>query len=251
VSNIGLYIFLAILALASVGVYGLLPGGASRSRRAAAFAGAAGLGGMFAVGVRGLGGPGAIDIFFALFGAIALAAAARVVTHQRPVYCAIYFLLVVMAVAALLVIAAAEFLAAALVVIYAGAILVTYVFVIMLAQPSGDAEYDARAREPLATIAVAYLLAACVSVLAFEPLPKAALPGKAPASPTPTAMSDNVAELGRTLLTRYVVAIEVAGVLLLVAMIGAVWVARRHVPGPPDRPPARPPGQIGREVRPF
>lgn len=250
-SNIGLYIFLAILALASAGVYGLLPGGTGRSRRAAALAGAAGLGGLIAAAVRGLGGSGAVDIFFALFGAIALVAAARVVTHQRPVYCALYFLLVVMAVAALLVIAAAEFLAAALVVIYAGAILVTYVFVIMLAQPSGDAEYDARAREPLATIAVAYLLAACVSVLAFEPLPRAATADQATASPAPPPRNDNVAELGRTLLTRYVVAIEVAGALLLVAMIGAVWVARRHVPAPPDRPPARRPGQIGREVRPF
>ena len=59
--------------------------------------------------------------------------AIRVVTHPKPVYSALYFVLTVFASAGLFVLLWAEFMAAALVLIYAGAILVTYVFVIMLA----------------------------------------------------------------------------------------------------------------------
>ena len=54
--------------------------------------------------------------------------------HPRPVYSAVYFVLVVLATTGLCVLAAAEFLAAALVIVYGGAIMVTYIFVIMLAQ---------------------------------------------------------------------------------------------------------------------
>src|SRR6185503_7620582 len=99
-------------------------------------------------------------IYFWIFSAIALLGALRVVTHPRPVYAALYFVLTVFATAGLFILLWAEFMAAALVLIYAGAILVTYVFVIMLAaQPAEDgapvsgsaraalAEYDAVSRE--------------------------------------------------------------------------------------------------------
>ena len=74
-----------------------------------------------------------INLYFWIFSAIALIGAARVVTHPRPVYSALYFVLTVFATAGLFVLMWAEFMAAALVLIYAGAILITYVFVIMLA----------------------------------------------------------------------------------------------------------------------
>ncbi|MGB9624100.1 MAG: NADH-quinone oxidoreductase subunit J, partial [Phycisphaerae bacterium] len=59
----------------------------------------------------------------------------------------------------------AEFLAAALVIIYVGAILVTYVFVIMLAQQSGTAACDSTARDPGFAVVVGFLLVACVGSL--------------------------------------------------------------------------------------
>src|SRR5438477_11662212 len=80
--------------------------------------------GKFAVG---------IGVYFWIFSAIALLGAVRVITHTRPVYSALYFVLTVFASAGLFLLLKAEFMAAALVVIYAGAILITYVFVIMLA----------------------------------------------------------------------------------------------------------------------
>jgi len=81
------------------------------------------------------GGAG-LSIYFWVFSAIGLLGALRVVTHTRPVYSALYFVLTVFATAGLFILLWAEFMAAALVLIYAGAILVTYVFVIMLATSS-------------------------------------------------------------------------------------------------------------------
>ena len=110
---------------------------------------------------------------FYIFSAIALGSAIRVISHPRPVYAALYFVLTVLATCGLYLILSAEFMAFALVIVYAGAILITYLFVIMLATeaPSAEAidvlaEYDRRAREPLAaTIAGFVLLAALSSLL--------------------------------------------------------------------------------------
>ena len=89
---------------------------------------------------------GGLGVYFWAFAAVALIGAVRVVTHPRPVYSALYFVLTVFASAGLFILLWAEFMAAALVLIYAGAILVTYVFVIMLAASAatpGDVETGA------------------------------------------------------------------------------------------------------------
>jgi NADH-quinone oxidoreductase subunit J len=111
---------------------------------------------------------------FYLFSFLALASALRVITHPRPVYAALYFVLTVLASCGLYVILSAEFMAFALVIVYAGAILITYLFVIMLATeaPSSEElealnEYDRVAREPLAaTVAGFLLLAALTTIMA-------------------------------------------------------------------------------------
>ena len=63
--------------------------------------------------------------------------------------------------------------------------------------------------------------------------------------------TDNTSQVGRTMLTQYVVSLEIAGVLLLVAMVGAIAVSKKRVPTDEHAPPPRPPGEIGREVAPF
>ena len=107
------------------------------------------------------------NINFYLFGGIAVLAGLRVVTHQRPVYSALFFILTVLSSAAMYVMLGAEFLAFALVIIYAGAILITYLFVIMLATQAPSEEevealspYDAEARDPLMATAMGFLLLA-------------------------------------------------------------------------------------------
>jgi NADH-quinone oxidoreductase subunit J len=111
---------------------------------------------------------------FYIFSFIAVASALRVITHPRPMYAALYFVLTVLASCGLYVILSAEFMAFALVIVYAGAILITYLFVIMLATeaPSSEDlealnEYDRVAREPLAaTVAGFVLLASLTTIMA-------------------------------------------------------------------------------------
>ncbi len=119
--------------------------------------------------------PGQIpNLHFYLFSGLALFGAIKVISHPRPVYSALFFILTILASCGLYLILSAEFMAFALIIVYAGAILITYLFVIMLATeaPSNDAvdalaEYDRFSREPVtATLAGFALLAALTTVLA-------------------------------------------------------------------------------------
>ena len=138
------------------------------------------------VGARS--GEGLPNIFFYIFALIGLGSALRVITHQRPVYAALYFVLTVVASAGMFLLLAAEFMTFALVIIYAGAILITYLFVIMLATeaPTEGAiealnDYDAQSRDPIASTVVGFaLLGALSGMLAYGvpglPAPKPARP---------------------------------------------------------------------------
>ena len=176
-------------------------------------------------------------VYFWLFSAVALASAVRVVTHPRPVYSALYFVLTVFASAGLFVLLQAEFMAAALVLIYAGAILVTYVFVIMLASqatgsaPSdgplaGVAGYDVHSREPAVAAAVGF---ATMAVLLFVVLTRAPAGPGVGAGGMPTANGGPTEALGTFLFRSQLIQLEVAGVILLVSMVGAIVISRRHV----------------------
>jgi NADH-quinone oxidoreductase subunit J len=109
---------------------------------------------------------------FYLFSLIALAGALRVISHPRPVYSALYFILTILSSAGLYVLLAAEFMAFALIIVYAGAILITYLFVIMLATetPTADevealAEYDRYSREPAVATAIGFVLVAVLTTM--------------------------------------------------------------------------------------
>jgi NADH-quinone oxidoreductase subunit J len=117
-----------------------------------------------------------MGVYFWIFSAIALVGALRVITHPKPVYAASVFVLTVFASRGLFVLLWAEFMAVALVLIYAGAILVTYVFVIMLAAEAtptsgpmaGLAEHDAISREPLIACAVGFAMMGVLLFVIFE-----------------------------------------------------------------------------------
>jgi len=112
---------------------------------------------------------------FYVFAAIALLASVRMITHRRPVYSALYFILTIIASCGLYLLLSAEFMAFALIIIYAGAILITYLFVIMLAtqapsadDPEAQAEYDVSAREPGVAAGFGFLLLAALSTLVLS-----------------------------------------------------------------------------------
>lgn len=160
----------------------------------------------------------------ALLGLVGIIGGIRLVTHAKPVYSALYFILVAVSATGMLVLMEAEFLAAALLIIYAGAIMVTYVFVIMLAQQSGGPRpYDKEAREPALGVLCGFIILAVIAM-------QFASPQAANLPPPPNDLPNSVGSVlpvGVHLLTQYVVAIQIAGVLLLAAMVGAVAIARR------------------------
>ncbi len=170
-------------------------------------------------------GAGGEKVAFAVLATIGLLGAVRVVTHPRPVYAALFFILVAVATAGLLIMLEARFIAAALVIIYGGAILVTYLFVIMLAQRSeGPAIYDRQSFEPLAGILAGFLvLAVVVSRMLNPPVAQVAVPALPP--------DEAIYRVGAHLLTQYAVAVQIAAVVLLAAMVGAIAIARRRALG--------------------
>ncbi len=109
-------------------------------------------------------------VFFVIFSLAAIGGAVRMISHERPIYCALHFVLVVIASAGLLLLLEAEFMAFALIIVYAGAILITYMFVLMLANQGHDADspetmayYDKIPREPAAAVGVGFLLLCIVT----------------------------------------------------------------------------------------
>ena len=105
-------------------------------------------------------------LLFNAFAAIAIAGGGMMLSHTNPVHAALSFALVVLSSCGLFLLQAAPFLMAATIIVYAGAIVVTFLFVIMLAQQAGNSNADHRTREPLlASIAGFVLLGAILYLL--------------------------------------------------------------------------------------
>jgi NADH-quinone oxidoreductase subunit J len=189
----------------------------------------------FTLAGRRLGGLGEEGVFLVV-SLVAIVGGAAMVVTRSPVYSAIWFALALAGVAGVLLVLGGQFLGVATIVVYAGAILVMFLFVLMLAQPSGLAPYDRVSNEPfLAAIAGAVLLGllslSIGRLTAGEEARSAATQAGAGAAPAASAIApaafdpleaDHVARLGGELFGRHLVAVEAAGVLLLVALIGAI-----------------------------
>ena len=240
-----------------------------------------------------------LEVVFALGG---IAGAVRMVTHPRPVFAAIWFVMVVVCSAGLFLLMDAEFMAFSLIIVYAGAILITYLFVIMLAQEAtgtaGEALYDRLPREPVAALVVGFVLLASIgdalllvdggvdpnrpeavaaartdrwrvldgmpaqldrtvaelvaaddgadseapltiirgddgSAIRFldgRPMVDVDVAGERRTVEIPeSAAPTNTQAVGWSLVARFPVSLEVAGVILLMAMFGAVVLARRQI----------------------
>lgn len=212
--------------LGAAGMWLLLPRGGGRGRWLGALLGLASLG-LLASLMPSLGEAAGKVVFFVL-AAITVVAAVAAVTFRSPVYCAIWFALSLLGTAGLFLFQGAQFLGVATIVVYAGAILVTFLFVLMLAQPEGTAFYDRISWEGLLSactgaLMVGVLTLTLVGVLG-SPVPDD--------RPVPIFSADerheqilspqHMAHLGGELFSRYLIAVEVAGTLLLVALVGAV-----------------------------
>ena len=210
-------------------------------RRVAAAAAALGL--LAAVGAFEAPGRELVSrTLFWLFASGALVGAVLLVTGRDPVHSALWFAVSTLCVCGLFLELSAPFLAAATLIVYAGAIIVTFMFVIMLAQQGGATAYDQRPRLPLAGSLTSFFVlgALAFSLLtaqrnAVEPAEGPALVSAAGLDGARSAVSldeaARLATLGRALFGHYLFAVEIGGTLLLIAMVGAIALAPRRQRG--------------------
>jgi NADH:ubiquinone oxidoreductase subunit 6 (subunit J) len=154
------------LLFGALAVYLLLPRPRPYPRLLGAAAGviALGLAGVFLFDLAG--GELLETILFVIFSVLAVGGGVLMIAQRNPAYAALSFALVVLSTCGLFLLQAAPFLMASTVIIYAGAIIVTFLFVLMLAQREGPSDADDRSREPeLATLAGFVLLGAILAVL--------------------------------------------------------------------------------------
>ncbi len=169
--------------------------------------------------------------FFYLFAFIAVAAAFMVIAARNPVHSVLYLILVFFNAAALFLLTGAEFLAMILLVVYIGAVAVLFLFVVMMLDVDfAELKHGALQYAPIGAL-VGIILAAELIVVAggFVLSPDLATHI---AQPTPPIMErHNTAALGDILYTNYVYFFQIAGLVLLVAMIGAIVLTLRHKVG--------------------
>ncbi len=169
---------------------------------------------------------GVAAVFFYLFATICVASAFMVIAARNPVHSVLFLILAFVNAAGLFVLMGAEFLAMILIVVYVGAVAVLFLFVVMML----DVDFAELRQGFLNYLPVGALiglifaveLVLVVAAWAFGPEASSAV-----AAPTPAGMT-NTEALGRILYTRYVYFFEAAGVVLLVAMIGAIVLTLRH-----------------------
>jgi NADH-quinone oxidoreductase subunit J len=226
-------IFTIATMLGAVGLWLMLPRGRVGGRMTGAAVGAVALG-LFASQLPGLGTWTANGVFWTL-AAVTIIAAANAISFRNPVYCAIWFGLSLLGTAGLFLFNGAQFLAVATMVVYAGAILVTFLFVLMLAQPEGRAAYDRVSWEPMVAAATGAVLVGILTMTIVGVFSRSPEPLAQPASEVEMEEgvlgAEHVARVGGELFGRHLVAVEVAGVLLLAALVGAAVIvaqARRE-----------------------
>ena len=165
------------------------------------------------------------QLFFFYFAGIIVLTSILVVALRNPVYSALSLLIMFFHVAGLYVTLHAEFVAAVQIIVYAGAILVLYLFVVMLLNVKREDRYHAQL--PVgALLGVAILTEAVLLLLQRSDAGAPAVPS-AVASPAPAA--GNTEAIGEVLYSTYVFPFEVASLILLVAMIGAIVLAKRDL----------------------
>jgi NADH-quinone oxidoreductase subunit J len=163
-------------------------------------------------------------IAFYTLSALIIGFAILVITTREAVHSVLFLVLNLLCVAMLYVLLHAQFLAVIQVLVYVGGIVVLYLFVVMLVnlKRPAEANRDPRRRGRLGVVLSALILGELAAIAAWGfAVPSAAAPG-------PGLRADNVEQIGMLLYTDYLIPFEVASILLLVAMVGAIVLAKRE-----------------------
>jgi len=166
---------------------------------------------------------------FYLFSAILIASAVMVIASRNPVHSVLFLILSFFNAAGLFVLLGAEFLGMILVVVYVGAVAVLFLFVVMMLDVDfAELKRGALQYLPFGGLIGLVLVVELIMAGSVWVLQPAALAAKAHATP---AGLTNTEALGRILYTDYVYYFQIAGLVLLVAMIGAIVLTLRSRPG--------------------
>lgn len=170
-------------------------------------------------------------IAFYLFAALVIASAVMVIMSRNPVHSVLWLILAFFNAAGLMVLVGAEFIAALMVIVYVGAVAVLFLFVVMMLDVdfaelrAGFSDYL-----PVGVLIGLVLLIQLGLVAGSWVFADAAPELRAAVAPIPADV-ENTRALGRLIYTDYVLLFQLAGMVLLVAMIGAIVLTLRHKPG--------------------
>jgi NADH-quinone oxidoreductase subunit J len=169
-------------------------------------------------------------MFFYLFGGLCVAAAFMVIAARNPVHSVLFLILAFVNAAGLFILLGAEFLAMILVIVYVGAVLVLFLFVVMMLDVNfAELRQGFLQYLPVgAFVGIIMLIELVLVLLSWVIGPEAQQAVAAPIPPLAKML--NTEALGHILYTRYVYFFQAAGIVLLVAMIGAIVLTLHHKP---------------------
>jgi NADH-quinone oxidoreductase subunit J len=172
-------------------------------------------------------------ILFYLFATVLTLSALMVITVKNSVHAALFLVLTFFTAAALWILLQAEFLGIALVLVYVGAVMVLFLFVVMMLNIDTDPLREGFVRYlPIGAIVAIVMLVEMLGLIGLKAMAGQALP------PDPAGAS-NTAWLGKALFTQFLLPFEVAAVILTVALIAAVMLTLRHRVGVKSQNPAK------------
>lgn len=170
----------------------------------------------------------AATAFFYLFSIVMIGSAFMVIAARNPVHSVLFLILAFVNAAGLFLLLGAEFLAMIIVIVYVGAVAVLFLFVVMMLDVDfAELKQGFLQYLPVGSLIGAAVLIELVLVLGTWTFAPAAM--GTPGAPAPADVSNTVA-LGRILYTKHVYFFQAAGLILLVAMIGAIVLTLRHKP---------------------
>jgi NADH-quinone oxidoreductase subunit J len=171
-----------------------------------------------------------VNILFHVFAAILVVAALGVITARNPVHCALFLVFAFLNSAVIWLLLEAEFLAITLIVVYVGAVMVLWLFVVMMMDVDVEKLRQGFTRyAPLGAL-VALVVAGQIGIVVWVRGLGLELEGMPLPAPKSLGHS-NTAELGQLLYTQYLYPFEVAAVILLVAIVAAITLTMRKRPG--------------------
>ena len=169
-----------------------------------------------------------VNVLFYVFGAILVLTAIGVITARNPVHCALFLVAAFLNSAVIWLLLEAEFLAVTLIVVYVGAVMVLWLFVVMMMDVDLARLRHGFTRYAPLGVLIALIVVAQIGTVVY--VRQLGLDLSATPVPKPADYS-NTLELGKLLYTQYLYPFEIAAVILLVAIVAAITLTMRQRPG--------------------